>query len=110
MSEPRPIDENAPITRGCEPVTELVIPASVCRALTNPIDYAVFVHFCLAFEERARNWGAPARTTEDLWRRAAVAGLLNTSDEPITYDDVVESLRRLQAAGLLRVDTVKPSE
>lgn len=98
------IDENAPITRGREPVAELVIPASVCRTLTNPIDYAVFVHFCLAFEERARNWGAPARTTEDLWRRMAASGLLNASGNSITYDDVVEALRRLQDAGLVRVD------
>lgn len=99
----QPIEEDAPIVRGREPVEDLVVPAGVCRTLTNPVDYAVFVHFCLAFEEQARNWGAPAHTTEDLWRRMTTAGLQNASGALITYEGTVASLRRLQDAGLVRV-------
>ncbi|WP_046248110.1 hypothetical protein [Streptomyces sp. MBT28] len=94
---PGDIEENATVMRGREPVVQLVVPASVCHSLTRPIDYAVYIHFCLALEERARNWGAPAHTADDLWRRMAASGL------SVTRDDVTSSLLRLQNVGLLQM-------
>lgn len=90
-----------PVAQGHEPTITLAVPSSICSALTNPIDYAVYLHASLALAERLSSWSAPANTLRELWKRMTAAGVQSAYGQPITFEDVLGAMRRLQNAELL---------